>query len=79
MEYHKTKDIMHVKYFLGHIANQCTLIYANLEQATFLTESADDEWICRAATTKEVATSIVEGGFQYVTDIDGVRLFRKLK
>ena len=29
MEYHKTKDIMHVKYILGHKTIECTLIYIN--------------------------------------------------
>jgi hypothetical protein len=38
-----------------------------------------DEWTCRAATTKEEAMSLIEGGFQYVTDMDGVKLFKKRK
>jgi integrase len=36
MEYHKTKDIMRVKYVLGHKEIKATIIYINIEQATFL-------------------------------------------
>jgi len=34
----------------------------------------NDEWTCRAATTREEAINLIEGGFQYVTDIDGTKL-----
>src|SRR4030066_307344 len=79
MEYHKTKDIMHVKYILGHKAIQSTMVYINLEQATFLTQSADDEWTCKAAKTIDEATKLIEAGFQYVTTIKGIQLFKKRK
>ena len=79
MEYHKTKDIMHVKYILGHKAIQSTMVYINLEQATFLTQSADDEWTCKAAKTIDEATKLIEAGFQYVTTIEGTQLFKKRK
>ena len=38
-----------------------------------------DEWTCRAASTKEDAMSLIEGGFQYVTEMEGVKLFKKRK
>jgi len=38
-----------------------------------------DEWTCRAATAKEEAMSLIEGGFQYVTTIEGIQLFKKRK
>ena len=37
------------------------------------------EWTCRAAATKEEAMSLIEGGFHYVPDIDGLKLFKKRK
>jgi hypothetical protein len=37
------------------------------------------EWTFRAAATKEEAMSLIEGGFQYVTDINGLKLFKKRK
>lgn len=47
MEYHKTKDIMHVKYVLGHKSIDCTLLYINIEQAVFLTNQSDQQWITK--------------------------------
>ena len=38
-----------------------------------------DEWTCRTAATKEEAMSLIEGGFQYVTTIEGIQLFKKSK
>jgi len=42
MEYHNTKDIIHVKKILGHKTTRCTEIYINLDCALFLTKT--DEW-----------------------------------
>jgi hypothetical protein len=39
----------------------------------------DDEWTCTGATTVKEATKLVEAGFQYVTTIEGIQLFRKRK
>jgi hypothetical protein len=39
----------------------------------------NDEWTCRAAATKEEAMSLIEGGFQYVTTIERIQLFKKRK
>jgi integrase len=38
-----------------------------------------DEWTCSGATTKEEAKKLIEAGFQYVTTIEGVQLFKKRK
>ena len=35
MEYHNTKDIMHVRAILGHKNINCTLIYINIEETMF--------------------------------------------
>jgi site-specific recombinase XerD len=35
LEYHKTKDIFHVKNFLGHNSVRNTEIYMNIEHALF--------------------------------------------
>jgi integrase/recombinase XerD len=77
MEYHKTKDIVHVKYILGHKDINSTMIYINIEQATFLSNT--DEWTCKAATTPKEAIELIESGFEYVTEIDRMKLFRKRK
>jgi integrase len=39
----------------------------------------DDECTCTAATTAKEATKLIENGFQYVTTIEGIQLFKKRK
>jgi integrase len=78
MEYHKTKDIIHVKTILGHKKIDSTMIYINLENAIFLNDS--NEWSCKATKDTTEATKLVEVGFEYVTTTpDGLVLFRKRK
>jgi len=76
-EYHKTKDIIHVKTILGHKKIESTMIYINLENALFQTDT--DEYTCKTAKTIQEATDLIEHGFQYITDMDGIKLFRKHK
>ena len=67
----------HVKSVLGHKNIQSTVIYINLEQAVFATEN--DEFNVRVAANIEEASKLIEVGFEYVTDMDGKKLFRKRK
>ena len=39
----------------------------------------DEEWICEGATTLQEAKKLIEAGFEYITEIDGTKLFRKRK
>jgi len=48
-----------------------------MEQA-FFAEGRDDYTVKVATTIKEVA-ALIEVGFEYVTDMDGKKLFRKPK
>ena len=48
MEYHKTKDIIHVKTILGHKSIESTMTYINIEAAIFLT-THDEEYTCKTA------------------------------
>jgi len=73
MLYHKTKDILLVKRQLGHKRLETTLIY------THLVNFQDDEYHARTATTKEEALKLIEAGFEYVTEMEGLKLFRKRK
>ena len=77
MEYHKTKDILHVKEMLGHKSIQNTLIYVNIEHALF--QNQTDEFHVKTAKTVEEAISLAEVGFEYVTEIEVVKIFRKRK
>jgi hypothetical protein len=65
MEYHKTKDILHVQRLLGHKNIQNTLIYIDLESKLFNTSS--DGFTTRVAGNVGEAFSLIESGFEYVT------------
>jgi hypothetical protein len=58
---------------MGHKKLTTTQLYMHLVNLE------SDEWTCRAAATKEEAMSLIEGGFQYVTTIEGIQLFKKRK
>ena len=73
MEYYKTKDILHVMQLLGHKNIKNTLIYTQL--ITF----QDDDYICKTAKTLTEATQLIEAGFEYITEMDNIKLFRKRK
>jgi integrase len=77
MEYHKTKDPMYVKEFLGHKKLDTTLLYIQIEQALFSEES--DEYIVKVATNPEQIKALLEVGFEYVCQKDGLAFFRKRK
>jgi len=59
--------------FLGHRSIKTTLMYTQLVTLT------EDEYTCRVAKTVEEATQLIESGFDCVTDIDEVKLFKKRK
>ena len=73
MTYAKTKDILHVQHIPGHKRISNTLIY------THLVNFESDEWSCKTAKTIEEAAVLIESVFDYVTEIDGFKLFRKRK
>ena len=74
MLYHRTKDILLVKQQLGHKKLETTLIYTQL-----VNFNEEDEFYSATAKTLEEAKKLVETGFEYVTEIDGIKLFRKRK
>jgi integrase len=76
-EYHKTKDIIHVKTVLGHKNIESTMVYINIESALFLTQT--DEWTCKVANNITEATALSEAGFEYILEKDAIMLFRKRK
>lgn len=77
MEYHKHPDMDHVRRLLGHKSILNTQMYANMEKA-FFPESSEDYTVKVAATVEE-ACKLLEVGFEYVTEFDGMKLFRKRK
>jgi len=76
MEYIRTKDILHVKEMLGHVNINNTLKYIHLANA--ITQQ-NDEFVCKVAQSVNDAKELIESGFDYVTDINGLKLFKKRK
>ncbi|WP_455285065.1 tyrosine-type recombinase/integrase [[Eubacterium] cellulosolvens] len=72
-EYHRTKDILHVMQLLGHKNIKNTLVY------THLVDFGGDDYVCKVARNVDDAKGLIEDGFDYVTDLDELKLFRKRK
>ncbi len=62
---------------LGYRDIKSTMLYINLEHALF--QGINDEFHVKTAKTVEEACKLVEVGFEYVTIVDGVQIFRKRK
>jgi len=73
MTYHKTKDIFYTQQVLGHKNIQNTMVYVHM------VNFESDEWVCKVAKNIDEAGKLVEAGFEYICDFDGVKLFRKRK
>lgn len=75
MLYHYSKDIMLVMERLGHRSITSTQIYVKL-----LLGKGKEEYISKVATTLEEAQTLIESGFEYVTDMQigstSYKLFR---
>jgi integrase len=74
--YIKTRDIFYVKTVMGHRSIDNTLKYIHL--ANSLVNYSED-YTCKTAKTIDEATKLIESGFDYVTEMDGIKLFRKRK
>jgi integrase len=73
MLYHKTKDILYVKQQLGHKKLNTTLRY------TQLINFREEEYTVKIANNIDEAIKLLESGFEYITDYEGKKLFRKRK
>jgi len=73
MLYHKTKDLLYVQNQLGHRDLKTTLIY------TQLIDFQEDEYTSAVAKDIQECCQLIEQGFEYVTEIDNIKLFRKRK
>lgn len=78
MEYHRTKDILHVMQVLGHKNIKNTLVYVTLAEELF---KGQQEYVSKVAKDAKEACSLVEAGFEYVTGeyTDGGKIFKKPK
>jgi integrase len=78
MEYHRTKDLVHVQRLLGHKNVKNTLVYVTLTETLFKSQK---HYVSKVATNVKDACEWVEAGFEYVTGEydDGGKIFRKPK
>ena len=74
MKYAKIRDILYVMKMLGHKSIKNTLIYTQLIKGT-----EEDEFICKIARTPKGMSQLIELGFKYVCEQDGLKFFRKRK
>ncbi len=72
--YAKTKDILFVKQQMGHRKIETTLVYTQL-----LNINEEEEYTCKVATNTEEDKELIEAGFEYVTERDGLKIYRKRK
>ncbi|MEJ2281261.1 MAG: tyrosine-type recombinase/integrase [Candidatus Bathyarchaeota archaeon] len=77
-EYHKTKSMQHVKRVLGHKSIMTTQRYVELYEEIY-NDLKPDGYICEIALCTNDAKKLVEQGFEYVCEIEGEQLFRKVK
>ena len=77
MLYHETKDLIYVKEFLGHRKVETTLLYIQLAKAIF--KETNDEFTVRVTKDPSEIQSLLEVGFQYICEKDGLLYFRKRK
>jgi integrase len=73
MTYHYTRNILLVKELLGHKRIENTMKY------TRLVKFQDNEFDVEAATNVERAKELLKVGFDYITEKDGIMLFRRPK
>jgi len=72
MEYHKTRDILHVMQVLGHRSIRNTLIYIQLVDFK-------EDFVARVAHTEQETCQLIEAGFEFVCDFGVNKVFRKRK
>ncbi len=75
MLYYKTRDPIGVKRHLRHKKLETTMHYLN----GITVNGEEEEFICKTAKTLQEATSLIEAGFQYVTEIEDTKIFKKRK
>jgi len=72
--YYKLQDPIAVMRHLRHKKLETTMHYIR-----GITIGGEEEYTCKTAKTIQEASQLIEVGFQYVTEIDGIKLFKKRK
>jgi len=77
-EYHKTRDILHVRYVLGHKTLRATQRYVEMYTHVYDNLKPQD-YVVKIARTSEEAKDLLKVGFEFVNEIDGEYLYKKAK
>lgn len=72
-EFHKTDNVLLVMKLLCH---KCL---NNTQRYIQLLPELSDNFVCEKATNLNEAMKLIESGFEYVTEMDGAKIFRKRK
>ena len=72
--YYKTRDPIAVMRHLRHKKLETTMHYIS-----GITTGEEEDYTCKTASNIKEATDLIENGFQYVTEMDGIKLFKKRK
>ena len=77
--YHDTRDLMEVKYQLGHKSIRSTEVYIHISKSYYIGDS--QKWFCIVVRTEEELINAVNSGFELVAETKGdfPRYFRKHK
>ena len=73
MEYNRTKDILYVKQLLGHRNINSTMLYIQL------VNFESDEYHFATAKNLQEDQKLIEAGFEYITEREDLKLYRKRK
>jgi len=71
--YHQTRDILLVMRTLDHKDIRNTLVY------TQLIDTRNDEYVCKTAKSLGEASELIESGYEFITEMEGIKLFWKRK
>jgi integrase len=74
--YLKTRDIFLVKYLLGHRHIQSTLIYMHVAKGLV---NYTEDYTVKVASTLDEYVNLLETGFEYISDFEGMKVLRKRK
>jgi len=72
--YYSLKDPIAVMRHLRHKKLETTMHYLRA-----ITIGGEEEYTCKTATNLKEATQLIENGFEYITEMDDIKLFRKRK
>jgi integrase len=78
MLYHRTRDALYVRDFLGHKSMKNTEMYINIERRMFA-DYGDDEFTVKVTSKQEEVAKYLEVGFEWVCTKDNLIFLRKRK